>query len=243
MNSAYFEQALAVLQRIQATQASQIDSVASTIFNFLKEGGVLHIFGTGHSSAVVQEAFHRAGGLVPVNPMLEPFLTPLVSPRKSGRLERIDEIAPVLLDYYDLRAGESLVVISNSGINPLPVEMAFQAKGRGLTVIAITSLAHSSLVPSRHRSGKKLSEIAHIVIDNCGQPGDGSLSFPGLPEKVGPTSALAGIFIINSLTCAIVQKYLENDLIPPILISANVPGGEEHNRKLEEKYRGRIKLL
>lgn len=243
MNPHYFEQALAVLHRIQETQAAQIDSAASTIFNSLKNGGALHIFGTGHSAGIVQEAFHRAGGLVPVNPMLEPFLTPLVSPRKSGRLERIEEIAPVLLDYYDLRPGESLIVISNSGINPLPVEMAFQARARGLTVIAITSLAHSNSVPSRHKSGKKLSEIAHIVIDNGGEPGDGSVSCPGLPEKVGPTLVLAGIFIINSLICSIVEKYLQAGLVPPILMSANLPGGEEHNRKLEEKYRGRIKLL
>lgn len=241
--SPYYEAAIKLLARIEETQAQALDKAAEAIFTSLKEGGVLHIFGSGHSHAIAEEAFHRAGGLVPVNAILESFLTPHTPPAKSGRLERVLGIASILLDYYDPRPGEVLVIASNSGINPVPIEMAIAAKARELTVVAITSLAHSTAVPSRHESGKRLFELADIVIDNGGEPGDGAVSYPGLPVKAGPTSLLAGAFIWNSLLCRVIERFLAQGLVPPVYLSANLPGGEEHNRALEAKYRGRIKLL
>lgn len=241
--SPYYEAAIKLLARIEETQGEALDKAAEVIFASLKEEGILHIFGSGHSHALAEEAFHRAGGLVPVNAILESFLTPHISPAKSGRLERLSGIASILLDYYDPRPGEVLVIASHSGINPVPVEMAITAKARGLFVVAITSLAHSTSVSSRHESGKRLFEVADIVIDTGGEVGDGVVSYPGLSIKVGPTSLLAGAFIWNSLLCRIVERFLAEHLTPPIYLSANLPGGEEHNRVLEAKYRGRIKLL
>jgi len=241
--SPYYEAVLRLLARIEETQGEAIEKAAEAVFFSLREGGVLHIFGSGHSHALAEEAFHRAGGLVPVNAILEDFLTPHTSPGKSGRLERVSGIASILLDYYEPHPGEVIVIASNSGINAVPVEMALAAKARELFVVAITSLAHSYSVPSRHESGKRLFEVADIVIDNCGEPGDGALAYPGLPVKVGPTSLIAGAFIINSLLCQVVDRFLAHGLVPPIYLSANLPGGEEHNRKVEAQYRGRIKRL
>ena len=192
---------------------------------------------------MAEEAFHRAGGLVPVNAMTEPFLTPLTPPKKSGRLERISGIAAILLDYHEPQPGEVLLIVSNAGINPVPVELALEAKERALTIIAITSLRHARAVASRHASGKRLFEVADLVIDNCGVTGDGALSFPGLAEKVGPTSLLAGAFIVNSIVCGVVARFVAQGLPPPVYLSANLPGGDEHNRRLEAKYKGRIRLL
>lgn len=135
------------------------------------------------------------------------------------------------------------MVISNSGINPVPVEVALEGKARGLTVIALTSVAHSRSVPPRHAAGKRLFEVADILLDNCGEPGDAAVQYEGLPARVGPTSLLTGAYIINSLVCAVVELFLTKGLPPPIYQSANVPGGDEHNRALEEKYRGRIRGL
>jgi uncharacterized phosphosugar-binding protein len=175
--------------------------------------------------------------------MTELFLSPLTPPKKSGRLERVSGIAAILLEYHEPKPGEVLLIISNAGINPVPVELALEAKQRGLMVIAITSLRHAQAVPSRHMSGKRLFEIADLVIDNCGEPGDGSVAFPGLAEKVGATSLLAGAFILNSIVCGVVERYLEKGISPPVYLSANLPGGDEHNRQLEAKYKGRIRLL
>lgn len=241
--SPYYRAALEVIARIERTQGEVLDGAAQRIFRSLAEEGVLHIFGSGHSHAIAEEAFHRAGGLVPVNIIQEAFLTPLTPPGKSGRLERVAGIAAVLLDAADLRAGEVLIVISNSGINAVPVEMAEGAKSRDLSVVAITSLAHAQSVASRAPSGKRLFEVADCVIDNCGLPGDGAVSYSGVPARVGPTSFLSGAYIINSLTCRVVERFLDAGMTPPVYASANVPGGDEHNRALEAKCRSRIKGL
>ncbi|MBZ0169386.1 hypothetical protein MELA_00688 [Candidatus Methylomirabilis lanthanidiphila] len=242
-NSGYYDAVIRVLEEIQRTQVETIDRAADLIFSSLAVDGVLHVFGSGHSQLVAEEAFHRAGGLVPVNPMTEPFLSPLTSPKKSGQLERVSGIAAILLDYHAPCSGEVLIIISNAGINAVPVELALEAKRRALTVIAITSLRHARAVASRHTSGQRLFEVADLAIDNGGKAGDGALAFPGLTAKVGPTSLIAGAFIINSIVCSVVERFVRKGLVPPVYLSANLPGGDDHNRRLEAKYRGRIKLL
>ncbi|MDE2485661.1 MAG: SIS domain-containing protein, partial [candidate division NC10 bacterium] len=236
-NLGYYEAVVRVLGEIQQTQAEAIDSASDLIFSSLLADGVIHVFGSGHSQLVAEEAFHRAGGLVPVNTMTEPFLSPLTPPKKSGRLERLSGIAAILLDYHAPQPGEVLIIISNAGINPVSVELALEAKKRELTVIAITSLRHAQAVASRHASGKRLCEVADLVIDNGGEAGDGALTFPGLTAKVGPTSLVAGAFIMNSIICRVVERFVAKGLTPPVYLSANLPGGDEHNRHLEAKYK------
>jgi uncharacterized phosphosugar-binding protein len=241
--SRYHDAILVQLDAIAASQAEPLEAAAQAVFAAMRADGLLHVFGSGHSHALAEEAFHRAGGLVPVNVIQESFLTPLTRPDLSGRLERVPGLAALILDGHDLRAGEVLLVISNSGINAVPVEMALEGKRRGLTVLALTSLRHSRSVPPRHPSGQRLFEAADIVLDTCGEPGDAAVAYPGLPGRVAPTSLLAGSFIINSLVCRVVELFLENGLTPPIYVSANVPEGDEHNGPLEAKYRGRIRGL
>jgi uncharacterized phosphosugar-binding protein len=232
-----------LIAAITRSQAASLERAAQVVFASLAKDGVLHVFGSGHSHALVEEAFHRAGGLVPVNAIQEAFLTPLTPPGVSGQLERVPGLAKILLDGHDLRSGEVLLVISNSGINALPVEVALEGKARGLTVVALTSLNHSRAVPPRHPGGKRLFEIADIVLDNCGEPGDAAVQYEGVTGRVAPTSLLAGAYLINSLVCRVVELFLGEGLAPPIYLSANVPGGDEHNRSLEAKYRGRIRGL
>lgn len=239
----YYQVIMRLIAAIMRSQAQALERAAQAIFESLRADGVFHVFGSGHSHALAEEAFHRAGGLVPVNAIQEAFLTPLTSPRMSGQLERVPGLAKLILDGHDLRPGEVLMVISNSGINAVPVEVALEAKARDLTVIALTSLNHSQGVPSRHSSGKRLFEIADIILDNCGEPGDAAVGYEGFQGKVGPTSLLAGVYIINSLICRVVELFLAKGLTPPVYVSANLPGGDEHNRALEAKYRGRIRGL
>lgn len=241
----YYQAVTEILQNVNETQHDAMQRAADVIFQSLQKDGVLHIFGSGHSQMLAEEAFHRAGGLAPVNAMMEPFLTPLTSPKLSGKFERVSGIAGPILDYYAPRAGEVIIIISNSGINAVPIEMALESKKRGLTVIVITALAHSQEVTSRHVSGKKLFELADIVIDNCGQKGDAAIPYEHevFRGNVCPTSTCAGIFIINTIVASIVERFLEHHLTPPVYISANLPEGDQRNKMLDEKYRGRIKLL
>jgi uncharacterized phosphosugar-binding protein len=241
--SKYHSAVIRLLDRIAGSQGESLERAARTVFGSLRSDGVLHVFGSGHSHAVAEEAYHRAGGLVPVNAIQEPFLTPLTRPGISGQLERMPGLAKLILDGHDLRAGEVLLVISNSGINAVPVEVALEGKQRGLSVIALTSLSYSRAVPTRHSGGKRLFEIADLVLDTCGELGDAAIVYEGFPGKVAPTSLLAGGYLINWLVCRVVELYLEHDLTPPVYLSANLPGGDEHNRTLEAKYRGRVRGL
>ncbi len=154
-----------LVKTIQETQMDAIQTAAEWITESLEAGGVFHAFGSGHSHIIAIEAHHRAGGLVPMQPINDPA---------EGKAERLEGYAAILLNQYDVREGEVLLISSNSGINAVPIEMALEAKARGLKVVAITSMAHTQAGSARHSSGKKLYQVADLVIDNCGIMGDAS---------------------------------------------------------------------
>ncbi len=212
----------------------------AAIFKSIESGGVWHLFGTGHSSMAVQEAFHRAGGLIPVNPWLEEYLMPQAGPTRNGSMEKLSGLSQVIFDYYKPQENEVLTIISNSGINPTTVEMAEVARPRKIKTIAITNLEHSKENKSRHSNGKKLFEVCDIVIDTGGVKGDAAITLPHLDVPVGPLSTILNSFIINSLVISVCEEFSKIGVAAPVYLSANVAGGAERNRKLEAKYLSRI---
>lgn len=242
----YFEQYMAciraTLETIERTQQETILRVAQRAAVSISQGGVLHLFGSGHSHMVAEDAFNRAGGLVCVNAMLEPSLMEL-NVGRATKLERLSGYAEVLLSGYDLREGETVIIISNSGINAVPIEFALACKARGLHVVAITSLKHSQREHPRHASGKRLYEVVDETIDNCGVPGDAMLEHEALEQRFGPSSTLAGIAIVQGLSVAIIEQLLAMGAKPPIYQSANTAGGDSHNSGLIGQYKGRIRYL
>jgi len=238
----YMEKIQSMLKIIQEKERENIFKASEIIAESLAKGGVLHVFGSSHSSLIAQEIFYRAGGLVPVNLIFELPLS-LESATTSTWFERLEGYAKRILDKYQLAPNEVILIISTSGRNPVPIEMAMEAKKRGLKVIALTSLKYSKAVESRHSSGKKLFEIADIVIDNQTVPGDAIVEIEGVPPKVGPTSAVIGCAILHALIIRVVELLVEKEISPPIWVAANMPGGDEINAKYIEKYRARIRYL
>lgn len=230
----------AIVARLDAEQRPAIERVGAAIAETIARGALLHIFGSGHSHMAAEEIFHRAGGLCCINAIIDPALSGHGS--FSMYLERLEGYVPILLAQYDLRAGEHLIVISNSGINAAPVEAAMYGKARGLIVTALTSLEHSRDVPSRHSSGKRLFEAADHVIDTCGPRGDALLTIDGVSERVGGTSTVTTAIIVNMVIATVIERLLAAGVRPPVRVSANVPEGAGGNEDRCAASEERIKL-
>jgi uncharacterized phosphosugar-binding protein len=239
----YFDTIRAVLAEAEQKNAGTIRDLAETIGKSIAAGGILHVFGTGHGHMLAEELFYRAGGLVPVNAILDSTLMLHESALSSSSAERLPGYAEVVLSRYRVERGETMIIASNSGRNSVPIEMAVAAKAQGLHVAALTSLAHANAQPSRHPSGKHLHEIADFVLDNCGVVGDAALTVEGVSERIAPTSTIVGVALLQSVIYAVTMYLVHNNVEPPIFISANVGDGDAHNHRLLEQYRGRLRHL
>jgi uncharacterized phosphosugar-binding protein len=231
-----------VFQNIIATQVEGIQKAAEICARTVANNGIIYTFGTGHSHVIAEDVTYRAGGLAPVDAILEPSLTGHGAVWKSEYMERVEGMAEVILNYYGMTSKDALIVVSNSGRNAAPIEMAKLAHERGIPVIAITSLKHSQGTTSRHSSGKKMYEFADVVIDNQCPKGDCLLRVEGLAQPVGAGSGVSGLFIIHSIIVQSIQNLADMGIKPPVFMSGNLDGSEEINNRLIEQYKGRIKV-
>lgn len=215
------------LQSIVDHETPHIKVAAQAIAKSIMSERDFMTFGSGHSELIAREAMWRAGGLGCAMTIIDP---------SGGDVERLEGAAALILGHYRLRAGSTIIVISNSGINAVPIEAAMIAKDAGLTVAAITSISHSKDVSSRHTSGKKLYQVADITIDTHTPRGDSALELDNSDLKVGATSTLAGIFIMQTLITEASALMQAQNFAPPVVVSANVPEGDAHNINLKNKY-------
>lgn len=240
----YFAHITGLLQRVLDTQQDKIRALAEKAFEVSNAGGRLFFFGCSHAGILSQEAFYRTGGLVTANPILPKGLTLETIPvTDTTVLERKPEYAREILDDTAVSAGDLLVIHSVSGRNGVPVEMALEAKRRGIYTAAITNITTSSSCASRHPSGLHLYEVCDTVIDNCGCIGDAAIPIEGFKGNTAATSTVTGAAIINSLCAEIVGLYVDAGLEPPVFMSANVDGGDEYNERMLEKYRDVITYM
>lgn len=218
----YFDVIRRLLDEVETTQSSAILKAARVTAESLIKGGIIHVFGTGHSHMLAEEAFFRAGGLAQVNAILDPSLMLHVSAFGSTSVERLEGYAPIVLQRYDLQLGDIMVLVSNSGRNACSIDAAFYAKKLGLTVIAFTSAKAYQSVEVRHSSGMHLSKIVDIVIDTCTPKGDAAILLEGLSERVGGTSTVISATLLQVYIIETVKEILARGCQPKIIISSNL---------------------
>lgn len=230
-----------LIDEVVSTQERKIDQAASLISDAIANGNSIFAFGASHAGMLSMELFYRTGGLVNINPIFSADLMSNIRPATlTSDIERLEGYGNLILRNTAIREGDVLILHSVSGRNAVTIDMGLEAKKLGVKVIVITNLEYTSLVTSRHSSQLKLKDVGDIVIDNCGEFEDSSQKIDGVEQKMGPTSTIIGAFIVNGISLKVAEKLVDKGLEVPVFHSANIDGGDKHNKELMEKYKNNI---
>ena len=240
----YFEIAIATLQKIRESQAEPLAKAAAKLVETITSGKQIFSFGASHSFMLSEELVYRTGGLMLINPIYPHGMNLSVRPMSmTSQLERVLGLGKVLLQGAPIKSGDTLLLTSVSGRNAVILDMATAAREMGVYTIGITSMDYTNSVTSRHPSGKKLCELVDLVLDDGAPAGDAAVSIEGFSQNVGPLSTVTGCALVDALTCAVVEELVAQGVQPPVYVSANVDGGDEHNAKLMAENADRIHYL
>jgi uncharacterized phosphosugar-binding protein len=235
--------------------AGGLDAAVDLLTRAVEAGAVIQAFGTGHSEAFAMEIAGRAGGLIATNKIALRDLVlrgsrPLDAPGGSS-LERDPSVVEELWNLSPIGPGDVFVIASNSGVNGSVVGLAIMAKEKGHDVVAVTSLQHTRQVAPKHPSGRRLCSVADVVVDNLAPYGDATLTLsplaadaaagPSTAADIGAISSITSAFIAQLLTIGVAECMMAHGRVPPLYLSANIPGGDAHNAELERQYEGRIR--
>ena len=240
----YFDQTLALLERIRETGLSEIDRAAGICADSIANGGLVFLFGAGHSRMMCEEMTPRQGCFVGFFALVELALSNHASIvgsnglRAALHLEKFEGYAEEILKGFRFGPHDAFIVISTSGIRPVIVEMAMGAKRRGLPVIALVSRRHCEQSVPAHSSGQKLIDVADVVLDNQCPAGDCVVELEGLEWRTGPASTVTGGMIVNMVRCATAEKLLARGVKPVLLPSHQFVGNQSAAEQLERFYEG-----
>ncbi len=231
-----------VLDAVAATQGEAIDAASRIFADTIAADRLVHVFGSGHSRMNTEEMFPRIGSYPGFHPIAELALSNhvgVVGPnglRQAMYLEKVPGFARIILQQIKVHPGDSFLIFSSTGINGTVIELAILAKRMGLPVVGVTSLDHGRATPSRHPSGRKLAEIADVTIDNCSPAGDAAVDIEGVPYRVGPTSSIGAIAVVNALKSRTAELLAERGVPPVVLTSPHFVGSAEGEQQLERVY-------
>ena len=231
-----------LLDRIEQTQADALEDASRRCAEAIAGGGLVHLFGTGHSRIPVEEMFPRYGSYPGFNPMVElsmTFHTEIVGSngqRQAMFIEGVEGLAEVILSNFELRSTDVMMVFSASGLSAVPIEIAIGARRRGLAVIAVTSREQSLAGEPRHSSGTRLLDHADLVLDLCTPAADALVTIEGVPTPVGPGSTFTAVALVNAIKVRVAEILAERSLLPPVLTSAALVGAEESQRIFDAAY-------
>ncbi|MBL8229816.1 MAG: SIS domain-containing protein [Bryobacterales bacterium] len=238
----YFEKTMALLAELRAKETENIRKAAELCADRIAKGGLVFLFGNGHSRMMCEEMTPRQGcypGWVAIVELALSNHADIVGAnglRAPLHLEKYEGYAEEILRSYRFGPHDAFIVISTSGIRPVIVEMAEGARRRGMPVIAIVARKHCENAPSGHSSGKKLIDHADIIIDNHCPPGDCVVELEGLEWRTGPTSTVTGAMIMNMLRCETAELLLARGVTPTLLPSHQFVGNTSAAEQLERFY-------
>ena len=227
----YLDTVSELLARARAGNRAAIVQAADVVARTVAADGIIRLFGSGHSHLLALEAAGRAGGFAGVEVIVDPGM---------GRAETLEGYGTILVRDQSWEPRDCLFVISHSGRNPAPIEVALAGRAAGLTTIALTAVDYSRASVSRHSSGRRLFEVCDLVLDTAGVPGDAAISIPGARVPTGAVSTVVGAALLDAVLVEAVAALVRMGVEPPLVRSYNLDGSEAHNDALFGRYRGRV---
>ena len=238
----YFEVLIEHFGEVRATQAEAIDRAAEACARSIAADKLVFSFGTGHGALPALEMFPRTGTIVGFRPIVESTMISFhrvwgdMGARQYRFIHAVEGYGKAILRSHQLDPADSIVLFSHSGVNAVILDIALGAKEKGLTVIAVTSLPHSSASPSRRSSGKRLFEVADIVIDTRASLSDASIRIEGLDAPVGANSTSVAIAIAHAIVAATAEKLVRLGVEPYVMVNPNTTGKEAANADNDRNY-------
>ena len=243
----YFTIMQEVVENVFNTQEDNMAKAAKILASTTKNEGIIHLFGSGHSSLIAEDVFWRAATLANVHAIFESAVAGINEVTKTSKIEKLEGIGQVIVEYNRIMPPDTIICISNSGNNAATVDVALAAKARGVPVIAITNVTYADQLTTHHSSGKKLKDVADVVIDNCSLYGDAAVELDGFPQKVGATSTIPAAFIVPALLVQTCENLLEDGVQPDVYYNGHLayedPNIKLHNDALVDKYFYKIRNL
>lgn len=235
----YLDEVLPLLERLR-TQAEPIEAAGRICADAIAGGGVVHVFGAGHSRMMAEEAYPRIGAVAGFRPVVElaiTFFHNVVGPnglRQTLFLERIPDYGRLIFDELGARPGDAVVVFSSSGTEVIITDFVEAALRLGLPVVGVTSFAYSAHVAAERGGATRLADLATVAIDNGVPVGDALVSIDGLAERVAPSASILNLAVMDEVTVATAQALVDRGSPPVVFASPHLAGGEAAERRMAE---------
>lgn len=232
----YFKRISELLQHVETKEIQAMNQAAEKIAASIQSEGIIHVFGCGHSHILAEEVYYRAGGLAVIHPIFDEDVMLHKDAVRASVLERKSGYAENFMGNQPIRRGDIMIVVSTSGRNPVPIDVALLAKEKDAYIIGISSSVYAETQTSRHESGKFLKDVVDLQIDNHVPLGDAILKHDGVAVPFAPSSTVIGAAIVNSIIAQAIANVAEKGMEPPVLLSGNIDQADERNKKLMEEY-------
>ena len=241
LTETYLKKCEDIIKKVRSQQ-DQIQKAAKWFAETILAGRVVHVFGSGHSRIMVEEMWPRYGSFPGFNPIVELSLTyhnnvvGANGQRQAMYLENVPGLAERILRNFGLSEKDCALIISSSGTNIVPIEMAELFQGKKIKTVALITKEHSEKSTSKRSDRKKLSDFADIVLDSGAPAGDSMIYIDGLETPVSPGSTIGGIMIVNSIKAEVAKVLTDAGHPPKVLTAASVIGAEKATAIFEAAY-------